>query len=120
MKEYSRQMEEKYKELQQEMDELREVNTPRPDWDKVERVVESEKWKDMSLNKSTVQLLDVFIHEISVSNKKEFPGLGTGPDVPVFLRLEGKAKNRNLSRREISNIIAEIIKERVQQRENVT
>ena len=105
--------------MQQEIEEINEVNTPRPDWDKVEKVVESEKWKEMSANKSSSQLLDVLIHDLTASNKKEFIGLGNGTDVPVYLRFEGRPKNRNFSLREISNIISDILKERIEQIENV-
>jgi hypothetical protein len=101
------------------MDDMREVNTPRPDWDHVEKLIDAEKWKDLSVNKSSTEMLDVLIHDMSVSNKREFLGMGTGPEVPIYLRLDGRAKNRNLPRRDISNIVAEIIKERVQQKENV-
>jgi hypothetical protein len=44
---------------------------------------------------------------------------GLGIEIPVYLRCEGRPKNRNLTRQELSNIIEEILKERATQKESV-
>eukprot|EP00002_Diphylleia_rotans_P005523 TRINITY_DN1468_c0_g1_i2.p1 TRINITY_DN1468_c0_g1~~TRINITY_DN1468_c0_g1_i2.p1 ORF type:complete len:716 (-),score=154.68 TRINITY_DN1468_c0_g1_i2:772-2919(-) len=50
----------------------------------------------------------------TASSEKFFTGLGTGPEVPKYLRIGGKVKNRRLGKRETENIIKDIWKERNQ------
>jgi hypothetical protein len=40
----------------------------RPDWDRCTTVVDPERWRDLSNNKSSIQLLDALLFEIE-SNK---------------------------------------------------
>ena len=65
--EYSRNLAQKLQELQQELEINRGNNTPRPDWDRCSAIVDPERWKELSNNKSSIQLLDALLFEIEAS-----------------------------------------------------
>lgn len=91
----------------------------RPDWERCNSLIDGangdEKWRDLTANKSSIQILDTLISELNGTNKKDFIGLGTASDIPVYLRHDGKVKNLNLSRRDVCKLIRTIMNDRVQQ-----
>lgn len=61
---------------------LRGNTTPRPDWDRYGTVIDggADRWKDISSNKTSIQLLDTLVNEIKGTNKADFVG-----QVNIFL-----------------------------------
>lgn len=119
LKSYSLNLETKIQEMQQELEINHQNNTPRPDWERCNSLIDGangdEKWRDLTANKSSIQILDTLISELNGTNKKDFIGLGTASDIPVYLRHDGKVKNLNLSRRDVCKLIRTIMNDRVQQ-----
>lgn len=65
MKENCKIIEAKYQEASQELEHVKSSSTPRPDWDKCNAVVNEDKWRDLSNNKSSIQILDTLLNELS-------------------------------------------------------
>lgn len=117
LSEIRKQIEAKLNETLQEMDSMRDTNTPRPDWDKCALIVDggAERWKELSTGKSSNQLVEVLLHEFTGSSNSQqdfLTGLGTGENVPLHLRYDGQIKNRHLTKRDACMIVTEIWKER--------
>ena len=44
---------------------LKRLSYFRPDWDRVTTLINEEKWKDLTNNKSSMQMLDILVSEMS-------------------------------------------------------
>ncbi|XP_065064589.1 translin-associated factor X-interacting protein 1-like [Rhopilema esculentum] len=113
--------------LAQECEEMRRSATPRPDWNKCEKYVEggAERWKELAKDKSSNELVDTLLAEMTGQDiaiiqagvgaaNEFFSGLGTGPDVPRYLRCGGEVVNRRIGKRDCAMLIKDIWKERVE------
>lgn len=71
LKDYTKNLEAKVQELQQDIENMKGNNTPRPDWDRCASLVEggADKWGNLTNNKSSIQILDTLINELSGNNK---------------------------------------------------
>ncbi|XP_044516514.1 translin-associated factor X-interacting protein 1 [Gracilinanus agilis] len=101
-----------------ELQEIQRTSTPRPDWSKCKDVIAGgqDRWRTLSTGKSSNQLVDVLLEEIGSGLLREmetFEGMGTSEEIPEFLRLDGFARNKKLSKREVVEIIKDIWKERM-------
>nr|XP_015224003.1 PREDICTED: translin-associated factor X-interacting protein 1 [Lepisosteus oculatus] len=116
--EVHRQLAEQREGLQAELERFRGSSTPRPRWEKCADVVSggSERWAQLTEGQSSDQLVDILLEELRGGPAKEkdfFDGLGTGEDVPVYLRYEGQIRNLKLKKSEIVNTIKEVWKDKV-------
>lgn len=93
--------------------------TPRPDWDKAARVLDSgmARWKSLATGKSSAELMDVLIKEITDGNdmdlteaKDYFEGVGEHSVILPFLRAPKYTRivNRRIRRRMTTLLIQEI------------
>ncbi|XP_031561984.1 translin-associated factor X-interacting protein 1-like [Actinia tenebrosa] len=111
--------------LSLECDQMRRSATPRPSWEKCGQYIEggTERWNEISQNKTSDELVNVLLAEMTgqdiaqiqsgTSTAAEyFEGQGTGPEVPRFLRYEGKVRNRRLGKRDTSLLIKDIWQEK--------
>lgn len=93
-----------------EAETLRRSATPRPNWNRCAAHVAGgvEHWKKATEGKTSDQIVDVLLGEIQGAGDEGrdtiqaeyFDGLGTGDDVPKYLRYEGKVRNRHVSKRD--------------------
>ncbi|MBN3317873.1 TXIP1 protein, partial [Atractosteus spatula] len=116
--EVHRQLAEQREGLQAELERFRATSTPRPRWEKCADVVSggSGRWAQLTEGQSSDQLVDILLEELREGPAKEkdfFDGLGTGEDVPVYLRYEGQIRNLKLKKSEIVNTIKEVWKDKV-------
>ncbi len=116
-KDYVKQLEAKLLDLSQELEATKGNYTPRPDWERAATIIDdgSDRWKEMVINKSSMQLLDTLIQEFNKNSHTPelFNGLGLTFDVPAHLRYEGKLKNINLNKRDSTIIIIDALKARM-------
>ncbi|XP_056663825.1 translin-associated factor X-interacting protein 1 isoform X3 [Monodelphis domestica] len=101
-----------------ELQEIQRTSTPRPDWSKCKDVIAGgqDRWRSLAAGKSSNQLVGVLLEEIGSGLLREvetFEGMGTSEEIPEFLRFEGFAQNKKLSRREVVEIIKDVWKERM-------
>ncbi|XP_063801348.1 translin-associated factor X-interacting protein 1 isoform X2 [Pseudophryne corroboree] len=101
-----------------EVDEMQRSSTPRPTWEKSADVISGglPRWSQLSLGKSSDQLVDVLLTELGTKILKEkdvFPGMGKRENIPYHLRHEGPVKNLKLSLKDVSNLLKEIWKEKM-------
>ncbi|KFV45949.1 Translin-associated factor X-interacting protein 1, partial [Gavia stellata] len=92
--------------------------TPRPNWAKCSEVIPggADRWGCLAEGKTSDQLVDVLLEEIGTGALKEinvFPGWGKGDEVPVYLRHEGEVKNKNLTKKDVVNILKDVWKEKI-------
>ncbi|XP_070537284.1 translin-associated factor X-interacting protein 1-like [Ptychodera flava] len=104
-------------EFYQELEQLKRSATPRPFWDKCAAHVEGgeERWKKLSENKNSDQLVDVLLAEIvggDLSGADLIEGRGRGEDVPKYLRYEGKVKPRKIGKRDLGLLIKDVWREK--------
>ncbi|XP_074645033.1 translin-associated factor X-interacting protein 1-like [Tubulanus polymorphus] len=101
-----------------ECETLRRSATPRPDWEKCADHVT--KWKDLSENKTSNQLVDVLLNEIAGGSMgaadatENFEGRGTEEGVPEHLRFEGEVRNRKIAKRDCALLVQDIWKEKLE------
>ncbi|XP_028905578.1 translin-associated factor X-interacting protein 1 isoform X2 [Ornithorhynchus anatinus] len=105
-----------------EVQELRRSHTPRPNWSKCPEVVAGgmDRWQTLIRGKNSDQLVDVLLEEIGerwLRDQEVFPGLGQSDEVPVYLRHDSAVKNKNLSKKEVVDIIKDIWKTRGEEEE---
>ncbi|XP_045595105.2 translin-associated factor X-interacting protein 1 [Procambarus clarkii] len=97
---------------------LRRAATPRPDWNRVAEYVEGgiSRWGEMSHGRTSDQLVDVLISELTgsqLSTSSEFIDCkGVEAGVPAYLRYEGSVRNRRLGKRDLALIIDDIWREK--------
>ncbi|XP_030059525.1 translin-associated factor X-interacting protein 1 [Microcaecilia unicolor] len=100
-----------------ELDVLHRESTPRPSWIKCADVVPGglDYWITVSEGKNSDQLVDVLLAELAGSILKEefFDGMGVGENVPVYMKHEGKVKNLKLNKKDLTNVLQEIWKEKI-------
>nr|XP_033797476.1 translin-associated factor X-interacting protein 1 [Geotrypetes seraphini] len=100
-----------------ELDQFHRESTPRPSWIKCADVVPGglDYWIIMSEGKTSDQLVDMLLAELAESIMKEdfFDGMGVGENVPIHMRHEGKVKNLKLNKKDLTNIVQEIWKEKI-------
>ncbi|CAF0922434.1 unnamed protein product [Rotaria sordida] len=103
--------------------------TPRPDWDKVSNVIDGgiERWKILSNEKSSEQLVDILIKEINNENQIEkineqnyFDAIGDDLLVLPFLRMPKNTRifNRRMRRRMTGLLIKEIWTDKIRDSED--
>ncbi|XP_076469854.1 translin-associated factor X-interacting protein 1-like [Babylonia areolata] len=104
-----------------ELANLKRSSTPRPDWEKCGDHVNggAEHWKEVSEGKSSNELVDVLIQEISAGaggseygGAEYFDGQGTDETVPVYLRFDGPVRNRRLGKRDTLLMIQDVWREK--------
>ncbi|XP_041376142.1 translin-associated factor X-interacting protein 1-like [Gigantopelta aegis] len=103
-----------------ELETLKRSSTPRPDWDKCADYISGGivHWRQLAENKSSNELVDVLLTEIGSGGIVDsggadyFDALGTGDDVPVYLRYEGQVRNRKLGKRDCALLIRDIWREK--------
>jgi hypothetical protein len=96
---------------------LRRTATPRPNWNHCGDFVAGgpDHWHQLIEGKTSEQIVDILITELqeAASNTNlgkvdAFDGLGTGEDVPLYLRFEGTVHNRHPSKRDCALLIRDI------------
>ncbi|XP_065497159.1 translin-associated factor X-interacting protein 1 [Caloenas nicobarica] len=92
--------------------------TPRPNWAKCSEVIPggADRWDWLAEGKTSDQLVDVLLEEIGTRVLKEinaFHGKGKSDKVPVYLRHEGKVKNKKPTKKDVVNILKDIWKEKI-------
>lgn len=123
--EVQRKTEEERKEYAKECENMRRCATPRPRWDKCGRYVEGgeERWRELSTNKGSDELVDVLLAEMTGTDiaviqagastgEEFFEGQGTATNVPKYLRFEGKVRNRRINKRDVLLLIKDVWQER--------
>ncbi|XP_010163204.1 translin-associated factor X-interacting protein 1-like, partial [Antrostomus carolinensis] len=76
----------------------------------------ADRWDRLAEGKSSDQLVDVLLEEIGTGTLKErsvFPGWGKGDEVPVYLRHEGEVRNKNVTKKDVVNILKDVWKEKI-------
>ncbi|XP_013929068.1 PREDICTED: translin-associated factor X-interacting protein 1, partial [Thamnophis sirtalis] len=97
---------------------VQRTSTPRPDWSKCGDVVlgGNERWNNLSVGKTSDQLLDVLLEEIGgglLRERDTFIGRGRSEKVPPYLRCDGVVRNKKLSKKEVVALLREIWKEKI-------
>ncbi|XP_032086812.1 translin-associated factor X-interacting protein 1 [Thamnophis elegans] len=97
---------------------VQRTSTPRPDWSKCGDVVlgGNERWNNLSVGKTSDQLLDVLLEEIGgglLRERDTFIGRGRSEKVPPYLRCDGMVRNKKLSKKEVVALLREIWKEKI-------
>ncbi|KAK2545769.1 Tsnaxip1 [Columba livia] len=92
--------------------------TPRPNWARCSEVIPggADRWDWLAEGKTSDQLVDVLLEEIGTRVLKErnaFHGKGKSDKVPVYLRHEGKVKNKKPTKKDVVNILKDIWKEKI-------
>jgi len=98
--------------------------TPRPDWQKVENIIDGrrERWTSLATGRSSDELMNILIEEIPNGNERNstnepecFSGLGDDSSVLPFLRTMKYTKiiNRKMQRRITGILINEIWTEKI-------
>jgi len=93
--------------------------TPRPDWDKVSNIIDGgiQRWKLLSIEKTSEQLVEILIKEIingnqieSINEQDHFRAIGDDLSVLPFLRMPKYTPivNRRMKRRMTGLLIKEI------------
>lgn len=89
--------------------------TPRPDWDKVSNIIDGgiDRWKNLSIGKTSEQLVEILMKEIINGNQnqqEDFRAIGEDLDVLPFLRTTKYTRivNRQMKRRITGILIKEI------------
>ncbi|XP_028814629.1 translin-associated factor X-interacting protein 1 isoform X2 [Denticeps clupeoides] len=100
--------------LQKDLDGFREASTPRPQWELcTDAVGGNERWSELFEGQSSQQRLEILLDDLGVKGKtKFFTGLGTGIEVPVYLRYEGQFNNLKLQKADLVRVIKEVMKEK--------
>lgn len=96
----------------EEWETLKGRATPRPDWDRCAKVLEGgeERWNMISQGKRSDQLVELLLKEIMGDGEgyEYLEQKGTGEDVPVYLRYEGKIRKRKMEKRDVGIIFKEM------------
>ncbi|XP_063721278.1 translin-associated factor X-interacting protein 1-like isoform X2 [Symsagittifera roscoffensis] len=104
-----------------ELETLKRSSTPRPRWDKCGDYISggAKRWKEISSEKRSDNLVDILLSEISgadissFTHQDYFQGLGTDESVPVYLRFDGQIKNLKLDRMKTTKLIKEFWKMKI-------
>ncbi|CAF3644864.1 unnamed protein product [Rotaria socialis] len=95
--------------------------TPRPNWERCAPIIEGglEHWKELSIGKTSNQLVDILLNEIIggndiYNNVVNFIGLGIDPTVPKFLQTTSNIRNRHFMQRDVSLLIEDIWKQKIE------
>eukprot|EP00818_Percolomonas_sp_WS_P000493 CAMPEP_0117450750 /NCGR_PEP_ID=MMETSP0759-20121206/8636_1 /TAXON_ID=63605 /ORGANISM="Percolomonas cosmopolitus, Strain WS" /LENGTH=963 /DNA_ID=CAMNT_0005243295 /DNA_START=289 /DNA_END=3180 /DNA_ORIENTATION=- len=78
--------------------------------------VEKDQSNEITSLEQIIALLDPSVHNkntAQLNDIKEFYGFGTGPEVPKYLRISGSVRNKQLSKRELENLLDDIWKQRI-------
>ncbi|XP_028391683.1 translin-associated factor X-interacting protein 1-like [Dendronephthya gigantea] len=132
MKEHStlldvhRKTEDERNEYARECESMRRCATPRPRWAKCGQYIEGgeERWKEISGDKTSDEMVDVLLAEITGTDiaviqagssavEEFFEGQGLGANIPKYLRYEGKVRNRRISKRDVLLLIKDVWQERL-------
>ncbi|XP_068620516.1 translin-associated factor X-interacting protein 1-like [Battus philenor] len=114
---------EELEEIKERCRELERAGTPRPQWEVCADFIVGgwDRWCQLAGGLSSRDILRVLLKELGPAAETEhleyFDGLGTDPAVPPYLRYEGKVRNLRLSRREVSVIINDIWRSKLQRRD---
>eukprot|EP00112_Aurelia_sp_Birch-Aquarium-sp1_P013495 Seg2867.2 transcript_id=Seg2867.2/GoldUCD/mRNA.D3Y31 product="Translin-associated factor X-interacting protein 1" protein_id=Seg2867.2/GoldUCD/D3Y31 len=113
--------------LAQECEGMRRCATPRPEWDKCAKYIEGgeERWKELSKDKSSEDLMNTLLAEMTGQDiaiikagagaaNEFFTGMGSGTDIPRYLRCDGQIINRRIGKRDTTMLIKDIWRERVE------
>ncbi|XP_063168990.1 translin-associated factor X-interacting protein 1 [Candoia aspera] len=97
---------------------VQRTSTPRPDWNKCAEVIlgGTERWSNLSLGKTSDQLVDVLLEEIGgglLRERDTFTGRGRSEKIPLYLRCDGLVRNKKLSKREVVALLREIWREKI-------
>lgn len=105
-------LEEERNKYLEEWESLKGRATPRPDWDRCAKVLEGgeERWNMISQGKRSDQLVELLLKEIMGDGEgyEYLEPKGTGEDVPVYLRYDGKIRKRKMDRRDVGIIFKEM------------
>jgi len=117
LKETCKTLESKLNDAANQIEFAKGNSTPRPDWDKCGAVIDGgfERWRDITNNKSSNEIVGLLINEITgggQTGSDYFTGYGTGLEIPFHLRYEGELKNRHINKRDAALTIYDIWKER--------
>ncbi|XP_059164929.1 translin-associated factor X-interacting protein 1-like [Physella acuta] len=101
-----------------ELETLKRSSTPRPNWEKCSDYVQggATRWQQLSEGKRSNELVDVLLQEIQSGGTGDtvgtdyFDPLGTGPEVPIYLRTTEPVRNRRLSKRDAVLLIRDVWK----------
>ena len=113
-------LENRFQDIERQLEEYRRDCTPRPDWDRCTSIIEAEKWANLVGNKTSIQVLETLVYEMG--GKKDgmkmteyHTAMGMSAENPPHLRTDGNknlVKKICLNKREISVIVKEFWKQR--------
>lgn len=108
--------------VERQLEEYRRDCTPRPDWERCTSLIDAEKWNNLIVDKTSVQILEHFVYELG--GKKDGNGpkmteyhtaMGLEMEVPAHLRTDGsrgQVKKISLSKRDMCLIVKDFWKQR--------